>query len=161
MTHSPLWRKFESGDGVLKVFRFILLAGCIFLLCFTGVLELTWPQQIVLGLLTVLFAVWLDRSSSSYLITLTLLLISIFSTFRYGFWRLSTTTRFFIEPGSNWNALDAFFICLLLGAEAYACVVLFLGYFQSLWPLRRTPVPLPDEPDQWPEIGRASCRERV
>ena len=153
MTDSPLWRKFESRDGVvLKVLRFIILVGCVFVLCFTGVLELTWPQQIVLGLLTVLLAVWLDRSSSSYLVTLTLLLISIFSTFRYGFWRLFTTTRFFIEPGSNWNGLDAFFICLLLAAEAYACAVLFLGYFQTLWPLRRIPVSLPDDPAQWPVV---------
>ena len=48
--------------------------------------------------------------------------------------------------------LDAFFIALLLFAETYAFVILFLGYLQTLWPLRRTPVPLPDDPDQWPAI---------
>ena len=48
--------------------------------------------------------------------------------------------------------LDALFIVLLLFAETYAFVILFLGYLQTLWPLRRTPVPLPDDPDLWPAI---------
>lgn len=153
MTDSPLWRRFESGDGfVFKVLRILVSAFCIFFLSFTGTLPLTWPQQAVLGLLTVLIVVWLDRSSRSPAVTLTLMLVSIFSTFRYGFWRVATTTRFFRGPGANWNALDAFFIGLLLAAEAYAAVVLFLGYFQTLWPLDREPASLPDDPDQWPAV---------
>jgi len=153
MTSSPLIRQFESGDGLFfKALRFLILVGGIFLLCFTGILELTWPHQIVLGILTVALVIWLDRSSSSYLVTLTLLLVSIFSTFRYGYWRYATTARFFFAPGSAGSALDAFFIALLLLAETYAFVTLFLGYMQTLWPLRRTPVPLPDDPDLWPAI---------
>jgi cellulose synthase (UDP-forming) len=153
MNRSPLWRKFESGDGAfLKVLRFLILVGGIFLLGVTGILELTWPQQIVLGILTVALVIWLDRSSSSYLVTLTLLLLSMFSTFRYGFWRISTTGKFFFDPGSTWSLLDGFFICMLLLAEGYAFVILFLGYLQTLWPLRRTPVPLPDDPEKWPAV---------
>jgi cellulose synthase (UDP-forming) len=153
MTSSPLWRKFESADGfIFKVLRFFILIGGIFVLGFTGVLELTWPQQIVLGIITIALAIWLDRSSSSYLVTLTLMLVSIFSTFRYGYWRISTTLRFLLAPGSVWNFLDAFFISLLLLAELYAFSILFLGYLQTLWPLRRTPVPLPDDTEQWPAI---------
>ena len=30
--------------------------------------------------------------------------------------------------------------------------MLFLGYLQTLWPLRRTPVPLPDDPAKWPAV---------
>ncbi len=129
----------------------ILFGGVIFL-AFTGVLDLTWPQQAVLGLLMVLLAIWMDRSSSSYLVTLTLMLLSMYSTFRYGFWRVSYVIRFFLDPGTNWTALDAFFIWLLVGAETYAFVILFLGYLQTLWPLRRTPVPLPEDPDNWPAV---------
>ena len=51
---------------------------------------------------------------------------------------------------SKWSLLDAFFICLLVAAEIYAFIILFLGYMQTLWPLRRTPVPLPDDPNDWP-----------
>jgi cellulose synthase (UDP-forming) len=153
MTRSPLWREFESGDSfLLKALRFLILFGGILFLCFTGILELTWPQQAVLGLLTILLAIWMDKSSSSYLITLTLMLVSMFSTFRYGYWRIATTIKFFLDPGTNWTALDGFFIWLLIGAETYAFAILYLGYLQTLWPLRRTPVPLPDEPDDWPAV---------
>jgi cellulose synthase (UDP-forming) len=153
MTASPLWRRFESGDGLFfRVLRVLILISAIFLLGFTGILELTWPQQIVLGIITISLVIWLDRSSRSYLVTLTLMLVSIFSTFRYGYWRISTTVRFFQDPSSVWKGLDVFFISLLLLAELYAFTILFLGYLQMLWPLRRTPVPLPDDTEQWPAI---------
>src|ERR1700733_9465767 len=153
MMGSPLFREFESGDGLFfKLLRFIVLIGGIALLGFTGILDLTWPQQIVLGILTVALVVWLDRSSNSYLVTLTLLLVSMFSTFRYGYWRFATTTRFFLDPGSVWTFLDAFFIALLLFAETYAFLTLFLGYLQTLWPLRRTPLALPDDIEAWPAV---------
>jgi cellulose synthase (UDP-forming) len=153
MSGSPLWRAFESGDGILlKLLRFAVLAGGIFVLGFTGILELTWPQQLVLGIMTVLLAIWMDRSSSSYLVTLTLMLASMYSTFRYGYWRISYTIRFFLDPGNNWSYLDAFFIWMLVGAEAYAFAILYLGYMQTLWPLRRTPVPLPDDTEHWPSV---------
>ncbi len=151
---SPLWREFETGEGgfFLRLLRFLVLVGGAFMLVFNGVLELTWPQQAVLGLLMVLLAIWMDRSSTSYLVTLTLMLLSCFSTFRYGFWRLSTVYKFFSDPGISYTALDAFFIGLLVFAELYAFMVLYLGYMQTLWPLRRTPVPLPEDPDTWPEV---------
>ncbi|HEX4651163.1 MAG TPA: hypothetical protein VH250_06620, partial [Granulicella sp.] len=111
MTESPAWREVESDDGVvLKLLRFSILGLGIFFLIFAGVLDLTWPQQAVLGLLTVLLGIWMDRSSTSYLITLTLMLCSMYSTFRYGFWRISTTVGFFMDPGSRWSLVDAFFI---------------------------------------------------
>ena len=153
MTRSPLWREFESGDSILlKAIRFLILFGGIVCLLFTGILELTWPQQAVLGLITILIAMWMDRSSSSYLITLTLMLVSMYSTFRYGYWRIATTIRFFLDPGTDWHALDFFFISLLVLAELYAFIILFLGYLQTLWPLRRTPVPLPENPEDWPAV---------
>ncbi|MBB5338266.1 UDP-forming cellulose synthase catalytic subunit [Tunturiibacter gelidoferens] len=153
MREGPLFDQLQSGDALFyKALRFLILLSGVFLLAFTGILELTWPQQIVLGILTVALVIWMDRSSGSYLVTLTLMMASMFSTFRYGFWRVSTTLKFFLDPGSTWSFLDGFFICLLLFAEIYAFVVLFLGYFQTLWPLRRTPVSLPDEITQWPAV---------
>ena len=153
MREAPLFDQLQSGDALFyKALRFLILLGGVFLLAFTGILELTWPQQIVLGILTVALVIWADRSSGSYLVTLTLMLASMFSTFRYGYWRLTTTFKFFLDPGSTWSFLDGFFICLLLFAELYAFTVLFLGFFQTLWPLRRTPVSLPDDIDQWPAV---------
>jgi len=155
MTRSPLWREFESGDNIiLKLIRFLVLGGGVVFLLFAGVLELTWPQQAIMGLLLILGAIWIDRSSTSYLVTLTLMILSCFSTFRYGFWRISTVVKFFVDPGQShlWTPLDAFFIWLLVFAEAYAFFILFLGYMQTIWPLRRTPVPLPEDTDLWPEV---------
>jgi cellulose synthase (UDP-forming) len=77
---------------------------------FLAVLPLTWPQQAVCGLLTLLMSLALARSSDSYLITLTLMMMSMFCTFRYGYWRLTQTVRFFQDPANHWGALDAFFI---------------------------------------------------
>ena len=153
MTRSPLWREFESGDSfVLQAIRILILFGGICFLLFTGILDLTWPQQAVLGVLTVFLAIWMDRSSTSYLVTLTLMLMSMYATFRYGYWRISYVVKFFADPGTQWSALDMFFIVLLVLAELYAFVILFLGYLQTLWPLRRTPVPLPDETENWPAV---------
>jgi len=153
MTRSPLWREFESGDNIiLRLIRFLILGGGIVFLLFGGILDLTWPQQAIMGLLLVLLAIWMDRSSTSYLVTLTLMLLSCFSTFRYGFWRISTVVKFFVDPGSVWTPLDAFFIFLLVCAEAYSFSIMFLGFMQTLWPLRRTPVPLPEDTDLWPEV---------
>ena len=74
MTSSPLVA--ESLSQVTrsssKLFGFSFSSAGLLLLCFTGILELTWPQQIVLGILTIALVIWMDRSSSSYLITLTL-----------------------------------------------------------------------------------------
>ncbi len=38
------------------------------------------------------------------------------------------------------------------GRRCMRSVALMLGYFQTLWPLRRTPVPLPEDPEKWPEV---------
>ena len=95
MSSSPLLKQFESGDNLFfKAIRFLILLSGTLLLCFTGILDLTWPQQAVLGILTIVVAIWLDRSSSSYLVTLTVMLVSMFSTFRYAYWRYASASRF-------------------------------------------------------------------
>lgn len=153
MTGSPLWREWESGNSIpLSVLRFCVLFVGLLFLALTGVLGLPWPQQALVALLTVVVAVWLDRSSSSYLVTLTLMLLSVYSTFRYGFWRVATTVGSLRDPGSKWMSVDVFFMTLLLLSECYAFVVLVLGYMQMVWPLRRMPVPLPDETYDWPAV---------
>jgi cellulose synthase (UDP-forming) len=143
----------ESGDtGLLRVLRFAILAGGVLFLGCAATLFLTWQQQFVVAVLTLFVAILLDRSSKSHVVTLTLVLLSVFSTLRYGFWRFSSVIAYFRDPGTNWTTLDAFFIWMLLAAECYAFIVLLLGYLQTLWPLRRTPVPLPTDPDEWPAI---------
>jgi cellulose synthase (UDP-forming) len=153
MTRSPLWREFESGETLLpRLLRFLVLtAGIVFLLA-SAAIPLPWPQQALLGGLLVLVGMWLHRASGSYLTTLTLVLVSCFVTLRYGIWRGVTVERYFRYRDAHWSRLDAFFVLVVLAAEFYAFLALILGYVQTLWPLRRTPVPLPDDPALWPEV---------
>jgi len=153
MTATGLWQDIGAGENILtKVLRLLFLLAAAAVFCFLAVLPLTWPQQAVLGLLSILMALAMARSSDSYLVTLTLMMMSMFCTFRYGYWRILQVVRFFQDPASHWGALDAFFIMCLLLAEAYAFVILFLGYFQTIWPLRRAPVALPENTEDWPHI---------
>lgn len=153
MTQAELWDGFENGRGpFFHLLRLVLVAFGVVALFFFGSLPLAWPQQAVLGLLMLLLCIWLSRVSDSYLITLTLMMMSMFATFRYAWWRVSTVIAFFHDPGSKWGPVDAFFILLLLGAEAYAFSILYLGFLQTVWPLRRAPVALPDEAEEWPEV---------
>ncbi len=153
MRRSRLWRELESGDtGPLRTLRFLILAGGSLLLFWTASISLTWEQQVFLALLTLGVAMWANRNSKSYLVTLTLVLLSVYSTLRYGLWRFSSVVAYFRDPGMNWTGIDAFFIWILLLAECYAFMVLVLGYLQTLWPLRRAPAPLPNDPEEWPRV---------
>jgi cellulose synthase (UDP-forming) len=153
VTRSRLWRELESGDTTpLRALRFVILASGTLFLCYAATLFLSWQAQLLFAGLTLLVGVVLDRSSKSHVVTLMLVLLSAFSTLRYAVWRFSTAINYFRDPGTNWTALDAFFIWMLLAAESYAFVVLLLGYLQTLWPLRRSPTPLPNDPEEWPAI---------
>ncbi|MGB8260799.1 MAG: UDP-forming cellulose synthase catalytic subunit [Terracidiphilus sp.] len=153
MTATGLWQDIGAGENIFtRLLRLVFLLAAAVVFYFLAVLPLTWPQQAVLGLLTLLMALALARSSDSYLVTLTLMMMSMFCTFRYGYWRILQTVRFFQDPANHWGALDAFFIMSLILAETYAFCILFLGYFQTIWPLRRAPVALPDNEEEWPHI---------
>ncbi len=99
-----------------------------------------------------LIAIAVSRASDSYIVTLTLMIMSLFCTFRYGYWRISTLTQFFHDPANKWGVVDIIFMSLLLLSEAYAFLVMTLGYFQTIWPLRRAPVALPDDEARWPHV---------
>ncbi|HEY1902123.1 MAG TPA: UDP-forming cellulose synthase catalytic subunit [Terracidiphilus sp.] len=153
MTVTGLWRDIGAGENVItRLLRLVFLLAAAAVFYFLAVVPLTWPQQAICGLLTLLMSVALARSSDSYLITLSLMMMSMFCTFRYGYWRLTQTVRYFQDPAIHWGALDAFFVLSLLAAESYAFVVLFLGYFQTVWPLRRAPVALPEDEQEWPHV---------
>jgi cellulose synthase (UDP-forming) len=153
MSLTQAWHDVGAGDTFFsKLLRFFFLCIALVMFYFFATLPLTWPQQAVCGLLTLLMGLALGRTSESYLITLTLMILSLFATFRYGYWRLSVTAQFFQDPSNHWGALDAFFILSLIFAESYAFIILFLGFFQTIWPLRRAPMPLPEDPTEWPHI---------
>ena len=150
---SRLFSALESGDGFFpSLIRFLLMLSGLIGFAFFATVQLTWPQQAVMGLVLLILGMWLARSSDSYLITLTLMMMSMFSTVRYAWWRIGTVIGFFHDPGNKWGPLDALFIWVLVAAEAYAFVILFFGYMQTIWPLRRAPVPMPEDPEDWPDV---------
>jgi cellulose synthase (UDP-forming) len=153
MTVTGLWQEIGAGENIVtRFFRLAFIVAAAVVFCFLAALPLTWQQQTVCGLLMLLMAMALARSSDSYLITLSLVLLSIFCTVRYGYWRVTQTVFYFEDPATHWGAVDAFFIFSLLAAEGYAFLVLLLGYFQTIWPLRRAPVELPDDESEWPHV---------
>src|ERR1700677_1068035 len=77
--------------------------------------------------------------------TLFLTMLSALVSLRYIVWRITETLEF------N-TALQGFFGIGLALAEAYAVVVLALGYIQTVWPLERQPVPVPHDPPKWPPV---------
>jgi cellulose synthase (UDP-forming) len=139
-------------NPVIKILRLLFLIFVAAVFCFLATVPLNWEQQAILGAVSLVAALILARSSDSYLVTLTLMMLSMFCTFRYGYWRVSQVVQLFQNSANHRGAWDAFFILCLLLAEAFAFVILFLGYFQTIWPLRRAPVALPENSDDWPNI---------
>jgi cellulose synthase (UDP-forming) len=77
--------------------------------------------------------------------TMFLVMLSLAVSLRYIFWRVSETLTF----GST---SELFLGAGLALAEAYAILVLVLGYIQTVWPLERKPMPLPDDVSTWPTV---------
>ncbi|MBL6079947.1 UDP-forming cellulose synthase catalytic subunit [Belnapia sp. T18] len=78
-------------------------------------------------------------------VTLALAALSSIVSLRYLYWRLNDT----LDYTSFWQT---FFGTGLVLAEVYAGVALILSYFQTLWPLERKPVPLPEDVAAWPVV---------
>ena len=153
MTPSAVWQDIGAGENLFtRILRSLFLIVAAAILIFLATAPLNWEQQAILGCVSLVAALVLARSSDSYLVTLALMMLSMFCTFRYGYWRVAQVICFFQFPVNHWALLDAFFILCLLLAETYAFVILFLGYFQTIWPLRRAPVSLPENLEDWPDI---------
>lgn len=79
------------------------------------------------------------------LATMMLIVLSLTVSCRYLWWRYTSTL--------NWDdPVSLTFGLLLIAAETYAWVVLVLGYFQTLWPLHRQPVSMPEDTRHWPTV---------
>lgn len=103
----------------------------------------TWSQTLFASF-TFLFC-WMLSLISSRGITLALIVVSVTVSTRYLHWRITTTV-------GNEDGVDMTLGLVLLAAEAYAVLVLVLGYVQSAWPLERKPVALPADPASWPSV---------
>jgi cellulose synthase (UDP-forming) len=142
----------SKRTGTHPAFRLILLPILFIILAFFLTLPLSWRDQQFWAALLIAFATFANRVVSSRQMTIFLSLIACFCTARYAYYRYSETLWNFNTSWSQISALDAFFVLLLLAAETYSFVILFLGCFQTVRPLKRTPVQLKDDPANWPTV---------
>ncbi|ANI30543.1 cellulose synthase [Yersinia entomophaga] len=119
-----------------------IFAGILALICISQPFGLMAQFVFVLLLWAIAMVV---RRIPGRLPTLMLIVLSLTVSCRYLWWRYTETL--------NWDD-PVSLVCglLLLLAETYAWVVLILGYFQTIWPLNRQPVPMPEDISTWPTI---------
>ncbi|MCL6463157.1 MAG: UDP-forming cellulose synthase catalytic subunit [Acidobacterium ailaaui] len=132
--------------------RYTVYAILLFLAFECITIRFNWPEQLVLGTLTILLTYAIHRISDAEVVTLALMFASMLATARYAYWRVATVVEAVAKQGGELGWANIFFMLVLLSAEFYAFSILFLGYIQTIRPLRRRPVPLPRDIDQWPHV---------
>ncbi len=135
-----------------RLFRMLVTLLTAFLLFQLVSLYLSWPKQAMLGGASILLGLMTNRASKSRVATLALVLISMAATFRYGWWRIHMLVDFFSDQANIRTGIDAAFMLILLSAEAYTVMIMLLGYMQTVWPLRRMPLPMPGDETRWPHV---------
>ncbi len=103
------------------------------------------PRQQAILAVTAAIVFFIANRFKGRAVSVFLVVLSLAVSLRYIFWRVTETLDF----GS--------FAELVLGvglaiAECYAIIVLVLGYVQTLWPLERKPIPMPDDVSLWPTV---------
>lgn len=101
-------------------------------------------SQIVFGLACGVLLLIVSRKKSHWS-HIAMLLMCIMVSSRYLYWRATDTLVFD-------TFLEAFLGIGLLLAEVYAWLILTLGFFQTIWPLDRKIVPLPEDVSTWPTV---------
>jgi cellulose synthase (UDP-forming) len=142
----------ETPGFITRVFRFAIACVTGFLLFLLISLYLPWQEQLILGIATVAVGLVVTKFSRSRVITIALMMISSTATLRYFWWRVHMLADYFTDESNNRGVIDTTFILILIVAEAYTVVIMFLGYMQTAWPLERKPVPLPADESSWPDV---------
>jgi cellulose synthase (UDP-forming) len=142
----------DQPDFLSRVLRILFFFVAVFFWLQFISLTLSWQNQAALGVAMVLLGLAADRLPNSRIVTLALMAMSILATFRYGWWRVATLVDYFSSESRARVSLNAFFILLLVSAEAYTILIMILGYMQTAWPLQRMPLPMPADPNDWPHV---------
>jgi len=142
----------ESLGTSTRIFRTLILVCTAFLMIQFISLYLSWPKQVILGCVSVVLCIALNRMSNSRVVTLGLMLISLTATLRYGWWRVALLIDFFLDPSNHRVSIDSVFMLILVSAEVYTVIIMVLGYMQTAWPLQRKPVLMPQDEELWPHV---------
>jgi cellulose synthase (UDP-forming) len=142
----------ERPDAMTRLVRTLVLGLTAFLLFQLISLYLSWPKQLILGGATILLGMVASRLSASRVVTIALMFISMTATLRYGWWRVHVLVDYFSDESNHRGVLDSSLLLILIAAEAYTIVIMFLGYMQTAWPLRRKPIQMPADDTKWPHV---------
>jgi cellulose synthase (UDP-forming) len=137
------------GASLARLFTYLFLAF-LAIECIT--IDFQWPEQAALGILTIALTFFIHSRSKSELVTLILMFASVIATARYGYWRCSMVYAATFDPSLHVQKFDLAFMLILLSAEVYAFLILFLGYIQTARPLRRVPAAMPTDVAEWPHV---------
>lgn len=112
---------------------------------------LNYEQQLLFAVFSTTLALIIRfNSNDNYFRVIVLVVISSVTTGRYIYWRLTESLVF--DNNIDFTAFDYLFAYGLVAAEMYAWTIMFLGYFQTIWPLKREVLPLPDDESEWPTV---------
>ncbi|HEY0297554.1 MAG TPA: UDP-forming cellulose synthase catalytic subunit [Bordetella sp.] len=132
----PLWTH--------RWIQLLLLLVAVLLVIPAITVDLSLVEQGLLAVCCIIAAMLMNKVRGR-LITVSIVVLSIATSLRYMYWRVTETLHFE-------SVIDGVFGYILLGAELYALAMLLLSYFQTVWPLRRKPVPLPADASAWPTV---------
>lgn len=145
---SPLKKLIRSSYWSHPLVLWVVLLFSMAVLYVAISTPLTLRQQAYMSVASLIAAFWVRRYDG-HIVTLMLILFSLVSSGRYIFWRLTDTLGIGDPLVST---LDLTFTFGLIAAELYALLVLVIGYFQVLWPMRRKPTALPENISEWPVV---------
>ncbi|WP_369620996.1 UDP-forming cellulose synthase catalytic subunit [Pseudoalteromonas distincta] len=127
-----------------KLVKYVILAFILFLLAIFVTIPFSLEAQAVFISFILLVAYSLKRVKGQ-MATIVMITLSVTTSSRYLWWRYTETL--------NWDDPVALVLGSgLLLAETYAWLVLILGFFQTINPLERKPIPLPKDTDLWPTV---------
>ncbi|WP_087725372.1 UDP-forming cellulose synthase catalytic subunit [Pandoraea sp. PE-S2T-3] len=101
-------------------------------------------EQLLFSICTLTLALVFRRLDSQYSV-LVLIGLSMISTVRYVWWRLTQSLAFD-------TVAEATVGYILVAAEMYTWLILLFGYLQTIWPLQRRITPLPPDMREWPTV---------
>jgi hypothetical protein len=89
---------YADKPGALSRFLRTLIVAIIAFVLFQLIsIYLSWPNQLILGCVSVFLGLLANRLSPSRITTMALMLISITATLRYGWWRVHVLIEYFSE----------------------------------------------------------------
>ncbi len=127
-----------------RYWRAFALAIAFAFYVFSMTMPLSLAGQYVYGIAVFSISLYIRRYTGT-MFTIIMIVFSINASSRYLFWRFTETLSW-----GSW--MDGMFGLILLMAEAYAWMVLVLGYAQTIWPLKRKPEPMHEDTALWPTV---------